>query len=108
MTNIYHFPRAKRRMVPPAPTPAPATPVPAAATARGGVWAALMRGVWVVTVLVWPLLKWVVSLEVLYQLVRMMIYWDTPGMHAGWTFLGHFAVLTALTYYVGVYKPRGI
>ena len=33
---------------------------------------------------------------------------STPGVYAGWTFLLHFAVLTALTYFVSIYKPKGI
>jgi hypothetical protein len=70
--------------------------------------AGLVRLIWVVTVLVWPVLKWVVSIEVFFQFVRMIYHWDTPGVYAGWTFLVHFAVLTALTYFVSLYKPKGI
>jgi hypothetical protein len=70
--------------------------------------AGLVRLIWVVTVLVWPVLKWIVSIEVFFQFVRMIYHWDTPGVYAGWTFLVHFAVLTALTYFVSLYKPKGI
>jgi hypothetical protein len=54
----------------------------------------------------WPLLRWIVAYEVLWQLLRMLWYWNTPGVHAGWTFLLHFALLTALTYFVAVYEPK--
>lgn len=69
---------------------------------------AVLRGLWVVTVLLWPLLKWIVALDCVFQLLRTVYYWDTRGVHAGWTFMLHFAVLTGLTYFVSVYKPRGL
>jgi hypothetical protein len=58
--------------------------------------------------LLWPLLKLVISLDCVYQLGRMLYYWNTPGVYAGWTFLMHFAVLTALTFFVAAYKPKGL
>lgn len=73
-----------------------------------GVTAALVKGIWVLTVLIWPILKWVVSLDCVFQFVRMMHHWNTPGVYAGWTFLLHFFALTALTYFVSIYKPRGL
>jgi len=63
---------------------------------------------WVVVVLVWPLLKWIVALDVLFQFIRMVYHWDNPDMNAGWVFLMHFAVLTVLTYFVTVFKPKDI
>lgn len=69
--------------------------------------AGLLKGVWVVVVLVWPLLKWLASIEVFFQLIRMIYLWNTPGTHAVWTFAGHFALLAALTYFVSVFKPKG-
>jgi hypothetical protein len=106
MTNIIKFPKA---------TEATATVVQdtpqqaekAAPTVKvNGVFARVLKTVWVVTVLVWPVLKWVVSIDVFFQFIRMMYHWNTPGVHAGWTFLLHFAVLTALTYFVSLYKPK--
>ena len=54
------------------------------------------------------LLKWIVSIDVFFQFIRMVYHWNTPGVFAGWTFLAHFAVLVALTYFVSIYKPKGI
>jgi hypothetical protein len=102
MTNIINFPRRAKPViedVPKAATPAP-TPV------KAGIGAGVVKAVWVVVVLVWPILKWVVALDCVYHLIRMMYHWNTPGIHAGVTFLLHFAVLTALTYFVSVYKPK--
>jgi len=73
-----------------------------------GACAAVIKGIWVLTVLMWPLLKWVISIDCFFQLVRMMYHWNTPGEHAGFTFLMHFSVLIAVTYYVSIYKPKGL
>lgn len=62
--------------------------------------------VWVTTVLVWPFVKWVLSIEIFFQMLRMIYHWNTPGVYAGWTFLLHFSVLVALTWFVGVFKPK--
>lgn len=104
MTNIYNFPGKDA---------AKAVPMPDKAS--GGFYAkgkslpaALVRFVWVVTVLVWPVLKWVLSIEVFFQLLRAFYYWDDPGSYAGWTFLMHFAALTAVTYFVSFFKPKGL
>ena len=59
------------------------------------------------SVLLWPVLQWIVSLDVLYQLLRTLYYWRTPGVYAGWTLAMHFTALTALTYFVSVYRPKG-
>lgn len=72
------------------------------------ILAGMVRVIWVVTVLVWPVLRWVLSFEVLFQMMRMVYHWNTPGMHAGWTFVLHFAALTALTYFVSAYTPKGL
>jgi len=68
----------------------------------------VIRFVWVVTVLTWPIFKWVLSLDILFQMFRMIYHWNTPDVYAGWNFLMHFSMLTALTCYVSIYKPKGI
>lgn len=69
---------------------------------------ALLSVIWAVTVLVWPLLKWVLSIEIFFQMLRMFYHWNTPGMYAGWTFLLHFSVLVALTYFVEIFRPKNM
>lgn len=64
--------------------------------------------VWMLTVLAWPVLKWVVSINVFFHFVKMFYYWDTPGIYAGWIFIFHFLALTALTYFVSNYKPKDL
>ena len=109
MSNIVKFPRASK---PPAPEPvqsaAPAA-VPAASKAEGrGLVAGLVKFVWVATVLVWPVLKWVLAIITFFQFVRMLYHWNTPVVYAGWSFLAYFAALTAITYFVSIYKPKGL
>jgi len=104
MTNIINFPRPTKAVAERHP--------PAISEVRHiegrSVGGAVVKAVWVLTVLVWPLLKWIVSIDCVFQLIRMIYHWNTPGMHAGITFTIHFAVLTALTYFVSVYKPKGL
>lgn len=63
--------------------------------------------VWLVLVCVWPLLRWLAGIDLCFQLIRTTYYWNTPNVYAGWTFLLHFAVFTALTYLVAVHRPAG-
>lgn len=104
MTNIINFPRRAKPAI--EDVPKGATPSPT--LVKTGIGAAVLKAVWVVVVLVWPILKWVVALDCVYHLIRMMYYWNTPGVHAGFTFLLHFAALTMLTYFVSVYRPKGL
>ena len=110
MTNIIKFPKATRSR--PQTTEATSPPVAKAevkaAKSGSGFLHALLKGVWVLTAVCWPVLKWIVSLDCVFQLVRMIYHWNTPGTYAGWNFLLHFSVLCALTYYVAVHKPKGL
>lgn len=109
MSNVIKFPKKDGQPVAPEPVKVASASARAVQKVEGhGLLAGLVKFVWMATVLVWPILRWVVSLEVLFQLLRMFYHWHTPGVHAGWTFLLHFAVLTALTYFVSVYKPKGV
>jgi hypothetical protein len=100
MTNIINFPRQAKPVI------EIATPVPK--PVKIGIGAAMVKAVWVVMVLLWPILKWIISIDCVFQLIRMLYYWNTPGLHVGVTFLFHFAVLTMFTYFVSVYRPKGL
>jgi hypothetical protein len=63
------------------------------------LWQVFIKTIWVFTVLLWPILSWVIALDCLYQLIRMLYYWNTP-VHAGWTFLIHFGVAIVLNIFV--------
>lgn len=101
MGRILNFQKKDGVQAVAAPAPAPA---PVDGLSFGD---RLMRGVWIGFVLLWPFLKWVVSIDVFIQFILMFARWDTAGSYAGWNFLAHFAVLVACNYYVGVYRPKG-
>ena len=105
MSNIVKFPKATK---PPAIEPVEPVEPAAPKAVDQGLLAGMVKFLWVTTVLVWPILKWILSIEVFFQFARMLYYWNTPGVIAGWTFLLHFAVLTAITYFVSIYKPKGL
>lgn len=102
MARIYDFPGVKK-----AAAAAPAAPA-APASRLKKVLPAISRAAWTATVLMWPVLRWVVSIDVFIRLLVMLYQWDAPESYAGWTFLLHAAVLVALTCYVSIYKPPGI
>ena len=109
MSNIIKFPRNEQaESVAPMEAVASVKPVKVSNAKGKAFLAGVLRFVWIAVVLVWPVLKWLVSIEVFFQFIRMVYHWNTPGVYAGWTFLLHFAVLTALTYFVSIYKPKGI
>jgi Uncharacterized KleE stable inheritance protein len=63
---------------------------------------------WVIGVLAWPLIKWVLSIDCVVQLMRMLYFWNSTWHNGGAIFLLHFALLTLLTYFVTIFKPKGI
>lgn len=58
---------------------------------------ALVKCFWWIARLVLLPLQWIVSIDCFLQLIRVIHYWSTPGIYAGWTFLFHFALLVAVT-----------
>jgi ABC-type Na+ efflux pump permease subunit len=74
------------------------------ARALGGL---VIRALWICTVILWPLLRWVIALDCVVQLIKTMYHWNTPGSYAGIVFILHFLVFSALTYFVSAYRPKG-
>ena len=109
MSNIIKFPKACRG----APgtqrqeMPKPASTARAPRGKGRRFLTGLFGGIWLLTVLLSPLLQWVLKYDCVFQLIRMLYYWNTPGMHAGWTFLLHFGAMTGLFCYVAFGKPKG-
>jgi len=95
MTNIINFPRPGLNLIKVELNPK-----------KPGMVSAVIKGVWVFTVLFWPFIRFFLSIDCAFQFVRMIYFWNTLGMYAGWTFMIHFAVLTVFTYFVSIYKPN--
>jgi hypothetical protein len=104
MTKIIQFPKSS---VSPIPETKSKQVEPVAINERKGLsfFAGLIKIIWVPTVLIWPLIKWIISIDVLFQFVRMFYLWNTPGAYPGWTFAIHFGILTTLTWFVSIYNP---
>jgi prepilin signal peptidase PulO-like enzyme (type II secretory pathway) len=60
--------------------------------------------VWVVVTLSWPLTKWLLALDVLFQIIRAAIEQSLLGIAR---VALHFAVFAALSWYVTYYRPVG-
>ena len=73
-----------------------------------GLVRGLVNFVWLAVMIGWPVFTLMVSMDLLFQFGRMIYYWHTPGVHAGWMFLAHFAAILALTGFVAVYEPKFI
>lgn len=66
-----------------------------------------VTAIWMIHVLSWPVLQWVFSLDVVFQMMKMFYHWNMPEMNAGWIFIGHFAAFTVATFLARNYKPKG-
>jgi hypothetical protein len=68
----------------------------------------LWASVWLVLVCLWPLVRWIVGIDLSFQAIRTAYYWNTPNVYeAGGIFLLHFVSFTALTYLVAIHRPAG-
>lgn len=61
---------------------------------------------WIVTVLVWPALRWIVAFDVALQAMRMLLRFSEVGIFLDWVFVIHFFGLTALLSFVSLYRPK--
>jgi Uncharacterized KleE stable inheritance protein len=66
----------------------------------------VMRSIWLLAVMTWPVLRWIVALDVTIHFFRMLVIFADKGIYADWTFIAHFTFLVALTYFVTAYKPH--
>lgn len=86
----------------PAGVGAPAAPIARPVTPRENVKRSRQVFVvcWVVFMLFWPITRWILAFDVLFQSLRAMYHWDTPGVYAGWSFMLHLVVASVLNYLV--------
>jgi len=68
----------------------------------------LINALWILTLILWPFLRWIMALDVAFQGFRMAFTWSDPGAHAGVTFIGHFLFFAAVTYFVTTHKPKKV
>lgn len=65
----------------------------------------LRKILWFIAALLWPALRFIMACDVLFQLLRALVLWDTPDAHAGWALLLHFAVFCYLAWFVAYGNP---
>ncbi len=107
--NVYKFPGSVGVAEPSALTPE-ASPKKLTGTlgAAKKLLSHVVKVLWFVMALVWPFLRWVMALDVFFHGALMVWHWDTPGSYAGVTFLLHFAALVGMTFFVSIFKPKGV
>lgn len=109
MSNIVQFPKSSQ--ITEGVSAGPVVNSDDSAKRPGRIYRAgrgILRFLWLLLVLFWPLLRLVVIADVTFQMFRMIYYWSSPEMNAGWVFLGHFSVLTLLTYLVASYPADDV
>lgn len=60
-------------------------------------WKVLYGWMFILLVLMWPLVKWVLSLLTFYHFLRMIYHWNNPDVNGWIGFVGFFVLLTILT-----------
>lgn len=104
MTKVIKFPAPKiSRDVPESPQPKVVDKGDGSQQSS-----ALVKGIYVVLMLLWPLLRYVVILDCVFQFFRMLWFWNTPGTVAGFKFMLHFSFLVWCTWMVAFYQPKGL
>lgn len=54
----------------------------------------LAYGIFIILIVItWPLLRWLIMIDLGLQLMRMLLLWGEPGIYAGLTCLLHFSVV---------------
>ena len=106
MSNIVKFPRQTNAPVTQLPVPVnPDADMPINAKKKASTSVIVI--VQIAVALLWPVLKWILAIDVTWQFARILYFWNAPGTYAGFAFLLHFSAFSALTYFVAVYRPRG-
>ncbi|MBD8828989.1 KleE stable inheritance protein [Pseudomonas sp. CFBP 13602] len=108
--NVFKFPGgqvAREALKSPPADAAPKKPQDSPGVAKK-MSSGIVKVLWLATALVWPVLRWLLALDVAFQFALMVWHWDNPASHAGWTFALHFAVMVALTFFVSVFKPKDV
>lgn len=101
MGRVIAFP-AQSTVKPPTVEGASPTTVLNAPTdaAKRGMPSRVFSIAWIVFLLTWPLVQWVVAFDIVFQFLRALYYWNTPGVYAGFTFVIHLIAGSALTFLV--------
>jgi len=101
--KIVQFPQER---VSKEPAPASATPMEPRKSLPLVLWEVSIAIIWMMVFFAWRIARWPYAIFCAFQFLRMLINWSTPGMHAGWVFLGYFAVLCFFENMPLIYRPK--
>ena len=62
--------------------------------------------VWLFLGMFWPLLNWLVAMDVVFQFLRAIYYSNTPAIHATLQAAIHGALYILLSLFVYLYRPK--
>jgi hypothetical protein len=62
--------------------------------------------VWLFLGLFWPLFKWIVAMDVVFQLLRALYYSSEPAIHATLQAAIHAFLYLLLSLFVYLYRPK--
>lgn len=62
---------------------------------------------WVVVVATMPIWRWIAVLDLIVQSLRVLVFWQTPGAHAGSVLLLHLVGFGALAVFV-LWSPKEV
>ena len=91
--NVVAIKRDPKRVDPPG----------AVRRARGAVSAslnALVRLLWLITAISWPILRWLLAFDVTFQFMRMAVKFMRQGLYFDWLFWSHFILYVVLICFV--------
>ena len=61
---------------------------------------------WLFLGMFWPLLNWIVAMDVVFQFLRALYYSNTPAIHATLQAAIHGALYILLSLFVYLYRPK--
>ncbi|HEK2843851.1 TPA: hypothetical protein SMT83_003448 [Proteus mirabilis] len=70
------------------------------------VFKGFINYVGLILVILFPFLKWIISIDVFFMAMRAIYYWNDPLVHANWDFTIHFIFLVLLVSFVSAFKTK--
>lgn len=68
----------------------------------GGLLRGLIKFVWVISVIIWPVVKWFIVLDLLFAFLKMVFNTEPAST---WYFMAHALVAISIYWFVRLYNP---
>lgn len=63
----------------------------------------LTSGIRVISLLIWPVIKWLIILDLLFAFLKMVFH-TRPA--SGWYFMAHVIIACGICWFIWLYKPK--